>query len=67
MNHNKGSFSAMAGQNEVVYTVRVGHERFEIWRIGVCSLMCENEQIALLNKQGIRMTVCFTVNHPSKR
>ena len=52
VNHYKGSVTAVTGPNEVsVFTVRVGHERFEMWRIGVCSLKGQNEtaEITLLN------------------
>ena len=51
-NHNKGSVTAMTRPNEVtVYTVRVGCERFEVCRFGVCSLKCHKEtaEITLLN------------------
>ena len=44
VNHDHGPVTAMTGPNEVtVYTVRVGCDRFEMWRIGVCSLKCQKE------------------------
>ena len=52
VNLDHGSVTAMTGPNEVtVYTVRVGCERFEMWRDGVCSLKCQNEaaEITMLN------------------
>ena len=47
----------MTGPNEVtVYTVRVGCERFEMLRFGVCSLKCQNETA--------RITLLSTVDAP---
>ena len=43
VNHNKGAV-AVTGPKEVTeHTVRVGHDRLDERRFGVCSLKCQNE------------------------
>ena len=44
VSHRSGAVAALKGPKDVTeYTVRVGCERFEMWRFGVCSLKCQNE------------------------
>ena len=43
VNHAQGSVAAVTGPNEVTECmVRVGCERFEMLRFGVCSVKCQN-------------------------
>ena len=54
VNHNKGAVAVTRPKEVTEYIVRVGCEKFEMWRFGVCSLNCQNEtaEITLVN------TVC---------
>ena len=52
VNHHKGSVAVTGPKEVTVHTVRVGCERFEMWKFGVCSLRCQNEtaEITLLDE-----------------
>ena len=66
VNHDHGSVTAMTGPNEVtVYTVRVGCDRLDEWRSGVCSLKGQNEtaEITLLNTGHVETSQENSTNH----
>ena len=82
VNHNNGAV-AVTGPTDIEHTVRVGRDRSDEWRFGVCCIECQMSQVrahcrTLLTRrdnsrqfhetrQGIRMTAWVNVNHPSKR
>ena len=43
MNHNNGAVAVTAPKEVTEYMAQVGCDRLEEWRLGVCSLECQNE------------------------
>ena len=57
MNHNDRSVAAMAGPKDVtVNTVRVVCDRLKTWRLGVCSLKCQNGTANIISQNDIDKT-----------
>ena len=44
VNHNKGAVAVTGPKEVTMYAVRVGCERLDEWRFGVCSIKCQNER-----------------------
>ena len=43
VNHNNGAVAVTGSKEVTEYTVRVGFDRLDEWRFGVCSLKYQNE------------------------